>query len=264
VIETQQRFSKKAIKKAVMKDSLQSPIAVYPGVLAVLGGIAIGAFGLTLTTVAIAAVGGLIALSGWLFEYLAKHDQYSLLYLKKMHDELQKQREHKLVEIRAELESVEAANAISQLNLFSDKFQNFKEILERKFSPNELTYSRYLGIAEQVFLAGLDNLDNHFLTLKSISTVDVKRLEERLDDLRDEGSPSEISALEKRLSIYESQLNRVTDITMQNEIALTELDNVSIKLANVQTQKGMADIDMDLAMEELARMAHRADKYKHS
>ena len=264
MIETKQKFSKKAINKAVLKDSLQSPKTVYPAVLGILGGISIAAFGLTATTILVAACGGVIAFLGWLYEYLAKHDKHSLAYLKKIHDYLQKQREKKLAKIREELKSVEANSAIKQLNLFLEKFENFKEILERKFSPNEMTYSRYLGIAEQVFLAGLDNLDNYFLAVKSISTMDIDRLNRRLESLENQANSVEIDALKKRLDLYHQQRERLSNITMQNEIALTELDHVSTKLANVQTQKGMADIDMDLAMEELARLAQRADKYQHS
>lgn len=264
MIETQQKFSKKSIKKAVLKNSVQSPVAVYPAVLGVLGLVAVGAFGLTATTIGIAAGGITFALGGWLFEYLGHHQRYSLAYLKKMHQQMQIEGELKLAQIEKELKSIEANKAINQLNLFKSKFNNFKDILERKFSPEELTYARYLGIAEQVFLAGLDNLDSYYLSLKSVSTVKPDYLENRIQELSNQTDKSEIETLQKRLAIYQQQLANVAELQKQNEIALTELDNVTTKLANVQTKKGLADIDMDLAMEELGRMAQRAEQYRHS
>jgi hypothetical protein len=48
---------------------------------------------------------------------------------------------------------------------------------------------------------------------------------------------------------------------LANEHALTELDEVSAKIASVQMNKGRADVDLDLAMEELQRLAERTDQY---
>ena len=264
MIETQQKFSKKTIKKAVLKDSVQSPVTIYPAVLGALGAISIAAFGVTATTIGIAIGGIALAFGGWLFEYLGRHQQYSLAYLKRLHKQMQQEREQKLAQIKSELESIKAPAAINQLQLFMSKFDNFKDILERKFSPQELTYGRYLGIAEQVFLAGLDNLDSYYLAIKSVSAVDIDNLQQKIRHADEHHQSVEIDALKKRLVIYQQQLKKVEELKQQNEIALTELDHVTTKLANVQTQKGMADIDMDLAMEELSRMAHRAEKYKHS
>ncbi len=248
----------------MLKNSVQSPVAVYPAVLGILGLISVAAFGLTATTIGIAAGGLTFALGGWLFEYLGHHQKYSLAYLIRMHQQMQIESELKLAQIESELKSIDADQAINQLTLFKNKFNNFKDILERKFTPEELTYARYLGIAEQVFLAGLDNLDSYYLSLKSVSTVKPDYIEKRIQQLNQQTDFSEIETLKKRLAIYQQQLTNVAEIQRQNEIALTELDNVTTKLANVQTKKGMADIDMDLAMEELARMAQRAEQYRHS
>ena len=262
MIETQEKFSKKSIKKAVLSESLQSPVTIYPSVLGVLGAVGVLAFGVSSLTLGIVLGGAAIAVSGWLFEYFGRHQKYSLAYLEKLHLQMQQERDQKLTQIQQELNSINANEAKQQLSLFHNKFENFKSILVKKFDEKELTFNRYLGIAEQVFLAGLDNLENYYLTLKSISAVNVEQLRDRLSSLDADQDAIEIDALQKRLDIYQQQLEKVNVIKQQNEIALTELDHVTSKLANVQTKKGLADLDMDNAMEELARMARRAEEYE--
>lgn len=245
-----------------MADSLQSPVTVYPAVLGILGVIGVVAFGLTNMALGIALGGVGVALAGWLFEYFGRHQKYSLAYLQKLHLKMKQELDQKLVQIQQELNSINATDAKHQLQLFNNKFENFKGILLKKFDENELTYGRYLGIAEQVFLAGLDNLERYYLALKSISAVNVEQLKSRLTSLNPEIDQIEIEALQKRLAIYKQQTDMVNQIKQQNEIALTELDHVTSKLANVQTKKGLADLGMDNAMEELARMARRAEEYE--
>lgn len=268
MIETQQKFSTKSVKKAVLNESLQSPVAVYPAVLGALGLVGIAAFGLSTVAIAIGAGGIGLAMGGWLFEYFGRHKKYSMLYLEKLHRQMLQQRVDKLRQIESDLHSIKANEALQQLKLFSAKFDNFTAILAKKFDPGELTYARYLGIAEQVFLAGLDNLENYYLTIKSVSAVDLRSLTARLDQLNGQADQAkhegEITALTKRLDLYHQQQHKVHQIQQQNETALTELDFVTTKLADVQTKKGMADLDMENAMQELARMASRAEQYRQN
>ncbi|MDQ7091948.1 MAG: hypothetical protein Q9M50_15160 [Methylococcales bacterium] len=153
---------------------------------------------------------------------------------------------------------------MKQLTLLANKYQNFEEILGTKLSPTEMTYARYLSMAEQVYLAVLDNLDNVFLTLKSISAVDTVHLNQRLASLEADNSRSakkEKAILTRRLTLYKQQQQRTTEIILANERALTELDEVSAKIASVQMNKGRADLDLDSAMEALRHLSERTDQY---
>ena len=53
-----------------------------------------------------------------------------------------------------------------------EKYDNLAEILREKLNAGELTYSRYVAMAEQVFLSGLDFLKEAAMSLKSISKID--------------------------------------------------------------------------------------------
>ncbi len=257
-------FSHKAINKAVLAKSLQHPLVLYPVMISVLAAPSILAFHLGSIPLVVAAGGVIIAVSVWVYQFFVRRDNYSQAYFLEIHARLNREKRQKLSKLREELLQVDSYAGIKQLELLDVKYRNFEEILSRKFSQTEMTYSRYLSIAEQVYLAVLDNLDKVFLTLKSISAVDKKHLIDRINALEGDSSSvaeQEKEILNKRLVLHQQQVDRSTDMILSNERALTELDEVTAKIASVQINKGRADVDLDLAMEELRRMAERTDDY---
>jgi hypothetical protein len=257
-------LSPKAVNKAVLANSLQHPLVLYPAVAGALAAVSTVAFHLGSAPLVLAAGGAVTAVGGWLYQFIARRENYSQAYFSEIQARLNREKMHKLSKLRKELIQVESFNGIKQLELLDIKYRNFEEILGSKFSPTEMTYSRYLSIAEQVYLAILDNLDKVFLTLKSISAVDKNHLSERLNSLEQDQSDlagHEKETLNKRLALHQQQLDRSSDMILSNERALTELDEVTAKIASVQINKGRAGVDLDLAMEELRRIAERTDDY---
>jgi hypothetical protein len=204
------------------------------------------------------------AIGGWFFQFFGRRDYYSRAYFSKVHARLSREKKQKLTKLKKELQQVESTSGIKQLELLEAKYRNFEEILSSKLSPTEMTYSRYLSMAEQVYLAVLDNLDKVFLTLKSISAVDKEHLTQRVAILEKDNASiaeKEKETLNKRLNLYQQQQNRAAEIILANERALTELDEVSAKMASVQMNKGRAEFDLNIAMEELRNLAERTDQY---
>ena len=257
-------LSPQAVNQAVLANSLQHPLVLYSAVAGVLAigsstVFSLGSLPLILSTSAL-----VISISGWFYQFFSRRDYYSQAYFSKIHARLSREKKQKLTKLKKELQQVESVTGIKQLELLEVKYHNFEEILSSKLSPTEMTYSRYLSMAEQVYLAVLDNLDKVFLTLKSISAVDKTHLNQRLSILEKESSSTtekEKETLNRRLNLYEQQQNRTAEIILANERALTELDEVSAKMASVQMNKGRAELDLDIAMEELRHLAERTDRY---
>ena len=254
----------KAVNKAILTNSLQHPLVLYPAVTGVLAAALTLVFHLGSIPLVVVAGGAVLAVGGWAYQFFARRDNYSQAYFSEIHARLNREKRQKLSKLRKELLQVDSYAGIKQLELLDVKYRNFEEILSSKFSQTEMTYSRYLSIAEQVYLAVLDNLDKVFLTLKSISAVDKKHLIDRINALENDPSTpaeQEKEILNKRLVLHQQQVDRSTDMILSNERALTELDEVTAKIASVQINKGRADVDLDLAMEELRRLAERTDDY---
>lgn len=257
-------LSQQAVNKAVLTNSLQHPIVLYSTVAGMLAAVSGVVFHLGSLPLILSAGGAVTALAGWMYEFIGKRDNYSQAYFAQVHAQLMREKKQKLAKLREELNRVQSYNGIKQLDLLELKYRNFEEILLGKLAPTEMTYSRYLSIAEQVYLAILDNLDKVYLTLKSISAVDREHLAQRLNELQHQQSHTtaqEQETLQKRLVLYQQQSTKASDLILANERALTELDEVTAKLAGVEMNKGRADVDLEMAMEELRQLAERSDRY---
>ena len=257
-------LSKQAIKQAILTNSVQHPLVLYASVTGVLALLSGSIFNLGSLPVMFATVAMFIAIGGWGFQYFANGDAYSKVYFEKIHRRLAHEKKQKITTLKQQLNDVDSLKGIKQLELVENKYRNFEDILNSKLSPTEMTYSRYLSMAEQVYLAVLDNLDHLYLTLKSISAVDKTHLTESLYHLEDNNSATaekERKTLNKRLHLYEQQQTKTATIMLANEHALTELDQVSTQMASVQMNKGRADLDLDQAMDALHHLAERTDQY---
>jgi hypothetical protein len=155
---------------------------------------------------------------------------------------------------------------IRQLEQLQKKFQNFVEILNRTFDAEEITYGRYLGIAEQVYLSSLDNLERVIGTLASVQTIDPSHIDARIEEILADGIVTEAESTEQetlnqRKLLRESQTQKVGLLMAQNEQAMTHLDLTAAALAEMKTRAGQATMDMESAMAELQNLAARSSKY---
>lgn len=259
-----QTISPKKIKKAVLNTSLQRPLTVYPATVGLLGGFYALLFGASPIALGALVAGGGVTLFNWLYEYFIKGDKHANQFVIQFRKELEKRRNDALKHLTTDLKAINNEQALQQVTLFRDKYDNFNAILDKKLDVTELTYNRYLTIAEQVFLNGLDNLENAAMALKSISTIDLNRINNELEKLlkdKSKDSQERINELSTRLALRDNQLKRVNDLLLVNERALTQLDHVSTKIANIDTKQNRAHVDMEDAMEELSRLIARAENY---
>jgi hypothetical protein len=151
-----------------------------------------------------------------------------------------------------------------QVGMLRQKYQNLAEVLRRRLDAGELTYRRYLGMAESVYLAAVENLQDVAITLRSISTIDPAALRLKIEDLRkdkDFAVPEAIHAIEDRRRIYEEQRQRIAKLLAQTEAAMTALDHTATALAGTRTAKGLTDVGIEEAMKDLEELAGRVGKY---
>ncbi len=172
----------------------------------------------------------------------------------------------KLRLLEADLKEMGSTQGVTQLKFLREKFESLTDVLKRRLSAGELTYGRYLGTAEQVYLSAVDNLNDLTVSLKSVSSIHPGYINKRLKELGNSSeAPAEkkreIASLEKRLSLRDEQLKRVSELLAQNESAMTALDHTASAMAETRTGKGEANMDAEAAMAELEMLANRASKY---
>jgi hypothetical protein len=159
--------------------------------------------------------------------------------------------------------------AYEQLMAMCKRFIGLRKLLGERFSPSEMTYGRYLSASEQVFLAGLDDLQRCATRLESLASVDVERLkaqrrmlerQETKEELS-EGQARELETLRERMSLHEDESNNLSGLLANNEQSLTQMSNAQSALGRIDTSRGLAKLDSSDAMAELEALSERAEQY---
>jgi hypothetical protein len=259
-------FSQSAVRRAVLRETAGHPASVYPAVLAVLGAVAVALFGWSGPLLWGASGAGCVGLASWLVNYFVRNKSFASGYLARAHRALEERTRARLGELERELGELGLERGVHQLEEFGAKLANLKEILGRVLDVNELTYGRYLGIAEQVYLSAIDNLHQAALSRQSIRTIDLAYVDARLRELEKSAAPhdeaaSEIESLRARRELHAEQLEKVEELLARNETAMTQMDMAAAAIAAIKTGPRSARVDFETAMGELTRLAETAQRY---
>jgi len=259
-------LSKRAVDWAVLSGSLQHPAVVYPAAAGVLGGIGAALLTASPVLVAGAVVGGGVALLALGVNCLFRRDFFASRYLEAAHQSVVAYRTAVLENLEEDLRSHKAREALSQLERFGEKVKAFEDVLDDKLGRKELTYARFLGIAEQVYLSGMDNLRQVALAKKSVATVDETYIRGRIKALGAAGEPSparkqEAASLQQQLELAAKQHAGVEALLAQNEQALAQLDLALAAVTDMKTGSSQSSVSMETAMSDLQHVASRAGAY---
>jgi len=256
------RFSRRAIKKSVRASSANHPMTLFPAAVGLLGIVGGGLFG---SPIALGAgVGGLLVGAGYFVtNYFLRFETVARNRMKAMHQEMLQKLQARPGELRLDFEEAGFERGVSQLEMAKIKFDEFIEALQRKFDETELTFGRYSGVSETVYLSILDNLELAVAKLRSVRSIDPDYIEKQLKQLESKNAAaSEIETLNIRLQLRETALKEVDAILARNERAMTTLDGTALTVAGIQTRKASSVKDADLAMSELELLAARAADYE--
>jgi len=259
-------FSQRAIRKAVREKALQSPGFLYPSAIGVLACASIAVMELSPVLLSVAAVSLGIGSLTMLWQLVFRREAISRDYLNQMHKSMTTRRHQMLKELSDRMTELSFFEGIEQLEHLQKKFANFVGMLNQALSPEEITYGRYLGIAEQVYLSSLDNLDQAAGSLTSIRTIDPQHIKNRIKKIHEDGIVTDTESIEQeslnqRQELYNKQLERVAILVAQNEQAMTRLDFTAAAIAEMKTQSGQASMDMESAMAELQTLIEKAPNY---
>lgn len=262
-------FSPRAVSRAVLGETLSKPYVLYPTAVGVLGGLAAAVLGPTMVFVAPAAIGLAVGIGSWAVDYTVRRDKHTAEYLKRLHETLAGRVDETIATLNGEFQELKFDAGLAQMAELQNKFKAFETLLRRKLNPAEMTFGRYLGMTEQVFLAGLDNLARISDTLKGLSAIDVTHVQKRLKELAGDGieSPAqdqEIASLKERLALRDHQRDQVDSWLAQNETAMTQIDRVMAAIANLDTSASHATMTMEAAMQDLKGLADRAPRLSAS
>lgn len=260
-------YSPRAVEKAVMTRGLTHPVTVYPLTLGIGSGFVGWLFGLPLLYLG-AGLGVLVSTAWAASQVLLFRHQAGTRYLQQLHQR-QKEYETSLKQLLqqelaacANIQGAEhlAFQSAEQFQKIQDKLSNIIQLLDLKLNPTELTYGRFQGAAEQVCLSVLDNLKKMLSILRSTASIDSQYIETRLATLNRQSTRTpeddrERQALLERQELKKSQFHQVRVLLASNEEAMTEMEKISARVAQWNTDSRFAVTDHESAIRRLQELA---------
>jgi len=223
------------------------------------------------TGVGIPIIGGALLFGGgaWAWKRFFKGDKFFDQYRNHLRQLLDEDTERRRNELQQSLDSYGNRRACEQLEQFQNKIKVFIEILDMKFpDKNQLTYNRYYTIAQEVFLSGIDNLNEVLLIHKTLDAIDMDYIErslQRIEDReQDAATKRERSSLLQSKQNYKDQQQDIKNLIAQNEEALSKLDEAIVQVQDIKrSANNEGQLDMEASMEQLHRMAQQSYKFSH-
>jgi hypothetical protein len=184
----------------------------------------------------------------------------------KLHEEFEKLKKQKSAELADDLQKLGCKQGQEQVAQFEDKFQNLLAVFRRVLSENELTFSRVMGTAEQVYRSGLDNLDRVVTLLLNIKDMDREQIRGRITVLeqkpkRTHAEDTSLKALQDQAGVIDQTVQEVDELLAANEEALATMDkagNAAVRMKDRSATQTPREI-MAEAMGLLDQMIARAN-----
>jgi hypothetical protein len=257
-------FSRRAIGRQVAAATAQKPYVLYPLAAGLLGGLSALVLGTSLLP---ALIGGGIGLAAWILDNTLRREHHANDYVSRLHQMLERRTQASLASLEAELKEVGETGGYEQLQRLRQKYEAFESLLRRKLNPSELTFGRYLGMAEQLYLGGLDNLNTLTHIRRGLNAINLPHIQRRVDQITGDGEidateEQEMEALSRRQALMLQQREQIAALLAQNESAMTKLDEVMASMAALNLGDRRASLDIEEAMLELEELARRSGDYE--
>lgn len=267
-------YSRKAIRREVLREGLTHWLTLYPSAIGVPLGLAAFLFNLPLlyfgmiTTLSVSLVSAIVHI-------FFREDAIAARYLDRLARRLREEEVATLENLGKELRACRdndttgaayGKQADEQFTRLQQKYQNVQAVLNKKLDQGELTYGRFIGASEQVYLSGLENLKQAVTIMQSLGSIDPAYISFRLDQLEkmENSGTAEVKereALLKRLQLREEQLDKVNMLLTNNEEAMTSLEETTAAIAAMDTDGTVTGNEYESAIEQLQEIAGKAYLY---
>jgi len=255
-------FSTTAVQKAVSTEINQHPLTVYSGFAALGLGLYMSLFGPSSALFGF-GLGCLLMSSGsYVFNRFFRQEVFQKNHVENLREQIRRNTELAIVHLQKELKKFNCPEGAKQIDLFKEKYESLVSVLQKKLQPGSLVFGRFLGMAEQVYKNGLDNLQQVTANLDSISPINPHEIIRQLEKMqrRADSSEAEINALKNTLQKRTERMAEVDRLLRDNVLAMARLDQTAMDISTMETSKERASTDMEAAMNELV---HLTDQFKN-
>lgn len=264
------QMTPEVVKSAVLKNILTSPTTIFP----MLGSVPLLAFWAIFDAgVLFVVVSGLCLVGGasmFALNYFGRYAAFSSKYFLQLRAENEAKSKKKLEDVEAFLDERDFEQGARQVKKLQKSMESFEKVLDRKFEPHEFARARYHGVAEQVMLNALGNLEQIVTVLIAIDAIDPDYIQNRIDELGEiahendglnDSQMEESEALKARWELREDQFKIIDHLLSQNEKAMTELGKIATNIATSNVAGNSAEAELDSAIESLNDLGKSAKEH---
>jgi len=261
-------FSKAAIQRAVSAEITQHPVTIYSGVGALISGLYMALINFSPGSFLLCIGLSLFCAASFVFNKSFLQQNYEMKYVEKLRESMRILRERAVHKLEQDLRRFECPEGVEQIDSLREKYESLVSVIERKVPEEGLVHSRFLGMAEQVYKNGLDNLQQVVVCLDSISPIDPKTVERKIRELKarvgvNPSLQKSIDLLSNTLEMRKSRILEVENLLSENITAMAQLDQTAMEISQMDFAKDkQATIDLENTLVELVHLRKTFKDYK--
>ena len=273
-------FTKKAIYRAVLKDTLQHPLTLLPAVASALSGLYMGLFGPAPTSLAVAFGGALAGAGAWVFNYFIRGEALAEQRVTKLRARRERHRHAQVATLEAEWRAAGLAEGEQQARELREVYQKLDDLLNARLDAaggTDLSAQRLMVLAEDTYREGVAILRSALDTWRALSQVDHTKLQAELAAWQEElrtvrlagAEPARIESLEtriashqRRLTLYRERVESIDRLFAESEalesaLESTYLEAVDLKGSGALLGQGQAASALERAVAAARRVEDR-------
>ncbi|MFC4991725.1 hypothetical protein [Rubritalea tangerina] len=238
-----ENFSQDEIDKRVNHQIHNHSLTLFPaaaGVLMLLWG------GLFASSIAL-VLGGLslgVSLGFLAYQKKVKFPELSEKLVETLRNQQLKELKEKLSPLKTELEQLNCSQGAEQVHRLKIKFDDLSKMIQEKLSHDHANAARLNAIAEQLYLATIENLIQAKQILTSVANINEQYIDTQIQRAH---SDEERESLLERKQVLKDGQHAAEDCIANNEVAMTKINQLSMQLAKSKNSK----FDMEHALHEI-------------
>jgi hypothetical protein len=255
-------FSDAAVQKAVRSSGYLHPLTLYPPVIGIGTGVVAVLFGVE-GLFYLAALGILAGVGNAALRLFFLRDKIALNFQRMKRKSLAEQARRATKELELSLLELGRERAAKQVKYLKDTFFRFKEKLVSQIGKNKPEYEQYLGSAEVMYLAALNNLRAVADNERDKRLIDVEDSKRRIEELKrehDQGvrdNTNEIDAQQRQIRSFDLAEENSRDLIAEVEGSLTALTEVTRSLSEISATRESMRHNVTQAMKKFHHIADR-------
>ena len=255
-------FSDVAVQKAVRSSGYLHPLTLYPPVIGIGAGVVAILFGVEILFY-LAAIGILAGIGNAALRIFFLRDKMALNFQRMKRKALAEQARRATEELELNLLELGRERAAKQVKFLKDTFFRFKEKLASQIGKDKPEYEQYLGSAEVMYLAALNNLKAVADNERDKRLIDVEDSKRRIEELKAEqkqgirDNTDEIDAQERQIRASELAEQNSRDLVAEVEGSLTALTEVTRSLSEITATRESMRHNVTQAMKKFHHISDR-------